>query len=344
MRAHSTLGVTFHPLMFTILESKTDISRAQAKLEATIHRALRRQETRNIGYPGGTTENATVYTDGTIWYWAENHANPNPRRLNWFGLYASERDLEISVEINTPFIGVNGHIAGFFARDSDTKRTYLFHTGRVGGGTKGVHRRAFMAWSDRQPIEALDSAGERTSGLIVMPVEGSGAIQPAIGYIKSIAAFKQAVRGGLTETKEFKQKIREFDDFYSEPRGKRTGTRSSVIDYVSRHGDVVDALHAWLTDRGTPSGTRLVKSPLIDLGLARRKELLAVYEVKTGTTRSDLYGAIGQLMVHGARPTCRRYLVVPNSQPLPDDITEAVQIHEIGVLRYEIDETGVRIK
>ena len=86
------------------------------------------------------------------------------------------------------------------------------------------------------------------------------------------------------------QLTREFDDFYSEPRGKRTGTRSSVIDYVSRHGDVVDALHAWLTDRGTPSGTRLVKSPLIDLGLARRKELLAVYEVKTGTTRSDLYG------------------------------------------------------
>lgn len=329
--------------MFTILESKADIARAQATLEATICRSLPRHETRNIGYPGGTTKDATVYTDGAIWYWAEDHIAPNPRRLNWFGLYASERDLEISVEINTPFAGVNGQIAGFFARDSETRRTYLCHTGRVGGGTKGVHRRAFMAWSNQQPIEALDSAGEHRSGLVVMPIEGSGAVQPAIRYIKLIAAFKQAVRDGLTESQEFKQKVKEFEDFYSEPRGQRTGKRSSTIDYVSRHGEVVDALHAWLTNKGTPHGARLVKNPLIDLGLASRKQLLAVYEVKTSTTRSDLYGAVGQLMVHGAHPTCKRYLVVPNAQPIPVDITEAIRVHGIGVLRFEIDDTGARI-
>ena len=127
--------------MFTMIESKEEIAKIQRKLEFTIRRDFKKLATKNIGYPGGTTIGAAVVTDGTYWYWSSDLNSKdaaNPRRLNWFGLYKAEGDLQISVEINTAYEGRNDRVAGFFARNNDTGLIYLLHSGRVGGGTKGV--------------------------------------------------------------------------------------------------------------------------------------------------------------------------------------------------------------
>jgi len=93
--------------MFALIESKAEIAKAQRKLEASFRKAFRQQATRNIGYPGGTTTGAKVVTNGKYWYWSADldiPQSPNPRRLNWFGVFDNDHDLQISVEINTPFV------------------------------------------------------------------------------------------------------------------------------------------------------------------------------------------------------------------------------------------------
>ena len=120
--------------MFTLIESKEEIAKVQRKLESAISRDFKKQATRNIGYPGGTTFDATVVTDGTYWYWSSDHNRKdvaNPRRLNWFGLYKAEGDLQISVEINTAYEGRNDQVAGFFARDNDTGSRSEEHTSEL---------------------------------------------------------------------------------------------------------------------------------------------------------------------------------------------------------------------
>lgn len=325
--------------MYSLIESKLEIERAQTKLETSIRREFKIKVQRNIGYPGGKTNNAAVVTNGAHWFWSESH-NPkgtkNPRRLNWFGVYRSDHDLQISVEINTPFEGSNSAIAGFFARDNQTGSIYLFHTGRVGGGKKGVSRDAFLAWSEKKLIEVFDSSGKTREGVLVMPVEGAAASLPALHYVDKIAGFKKAVRAGETDTAKFKNKLSELRAYYKEFAGRRKGIRKADFDYISRHGEVVDALYEWRKSAGLDAGKSITKTMLIDLGVAAGKDLCEIYEVKTNTTRQDVYTAIGQLIVHGPTADCKRVIVLPRGDSLPVDIKLALIRSSIEVMRFEL--------
>jgi len=332
--------------MFTLIESREEIAKAQRKLESSIQRDFAKTAVRNIGYPGGTTFDASIVTDGTYWYRSADYNAKdvvNPRRLNWFGLFKDGGGLQISVEVNTAYEGRNDQVAGFFARDNDTRTTYLFHSGRIGGGTKGVGKRAFLAWSNQRPVDVVDSSGGIREGVLVMSVDGVAASRSAIRYIDVIVSFKQAVRAGDMETPEFQRKKKELDDFYSEGRGRRRGRRTEVIDYLSRHGDVVDALNLWRASTPLPKSARIVKSVLIDMGVVIDRNLVEVYEVKTSTARQDIYGAIGQLMVHGMVENCRRVIVLPQDEPIADDLSRAIRRLNIELLHFKLSKKKATI-
>src|SRR5687767_3183653 len=127
--------------MLAIIEDAEQIAKAQKRIVETIRREFKATLVKNIGYPGGTTRDARIFTNGKHWFWSSDHDQadaPNPRRLNWFGILREGKHQEITVEINTVYAGRNDQVAGFFARDSMTGAVYLLHSGRVGGGTKGV--------------------------------------------------------------------------------------------------------------------------------------------------------------------------------------------------------------
>ena len=331
--------------MFSLIESKKEIANAQRKLEATIKRDFKTEVVKNIGYPGGTAFNETVFTDGSYWYQSKDFSGEDtiPRRLNLFGLYGRDANLQISVQINTPYEGRNDKVAGFFARDNDTGAIYLLHSGGVGGGAKGVGKAAFLAWSNQRPIEVVDLSGGIKEGILVMPIEGVAASRSAIRYIKIVADFKQAVRKGDLATPEFQNKKAKFDEFTGESHGRRKGQRSGDIDYLSRHGEVVDALYCWRNSRALPENGRLVNNILIDMGVRVGHELVEVFEVKTSTARYDIYTAIGQLMVHGTLNNCRRVMVLPQRELIRSDLRDALQRLNIELLTYELDEKAATI-
>jgi hypothetical protein len=333
--------------MFLMLESREDLAKAQQTLEASLKRELPLRKTKDIGYPGGRVADAAVFTDGRYWYWSgslDADHTQSPRRLNWFGEFNEETGLGITVEINIPNAGRNDRVAGFFARDSRSGVVYLFHSGRVGGGRKGVGKQAFLAWSDQRLQHVVDAMGGCREGILVMPIEGADACRSALRYVRSIVEFKQAVRDGEIETTAFAAKLKRWGEYYSEAWGQRIGKRSAALDYVSRHGEVVEALMRWRKSHGIPRGHRLAKDVLIDLGVYDGRRLTEVFEVKTTADRSDLYAAIGQLLVHGEMAGCRRTLVLPESCDVPIDIRVALTRLGIGVLRYRATPEGVQIE
>ena len=327
--------------MFTLLEEKKDIAAAHGNLIRSIERNLKRRATKNIGYPGGTTFDAEVCTDGNHWFWSSDSKNeiPNSRKLNWYGVFNERGALQITVEINTPCTGSNGRIAGFFARRTEDGRVYLLHSGRVGGGTKGVGKSAFLAWSNHKLVPVIDHTGKSRDGVIVMPVTGSGSVRSAIKYVDTIVAFKEAVRAGGLGTLEFQEKLRKYQEFYSEFAGRRTGKRKSKIDFYSRHGDVVDALCRWRLEKGLSKNSRIVKNVQIDLGVETNGVLAEVYEVKTNCNRTDAYTAIGQLMVHSGSQRCQKFIVLPAPLDLPADVTSALGRLSVDVLEFELSES-----
>jgi hypothetical protein len=202
---------------------------------------------------------------------------------------------------------------------------------------------AFRAWSGESLIEVADSSGGSRDGLLVMPVEGVAASRSAIRYLDLVTRFKKAVRAGEIGTPAFQRKQKEFEDFYAEGRGRRKGRRSSEIDYVSRHGEVVDSLREWRGLNSMPRGGRFVKNVLIDMGVAVGKKLVEVFEVKTSTTRPDIYSALGQLMVHGTADNCRRVMVLPLDEALPGDLVEALARLKVELLRFRLDKRRAMI-
>ena len=106
--------------MLVLLENKTDIAVAQKKLQSTVRRDFRSTVVRTIGFPSGNTGPVEVWTDGVYWFWSRDERGKQvktPRRLNWFGLLNEQSQLDITVEVNTPYYGRNGVVAGFYARD-----------------------------------------------------------------------------------------------------------------------------------------------------------------------------------------------------------------------------------
>ena len=332
--------------MFQYIEARDDIARFQRQLEATIRSGFTQTAIRDIGYPGGRQRRAQVATNGRYWFWTADlrASNATPRRLNWFGVLNENPGVSITVEINIAFKGHSNQAAGFFARDPKSQLVYFLHSGRVGGGTKGVGKDSLLAWATiaKQPlIEVVDSKGRIRRGLIVMPIEGKAAIRSAIRYVDLVREFKIVARNGFTA--EFRRREREFKAYFAEGRGRRRRPRSGAIDYVSRHGEIVDALNSWRVSQPMPKNSQIVKNVLIDLGVAVGDNLVELFEVKPNAARSDAYSAIGQLLVHARTPRCRRVFVISEADTLPEDIEAALRRLQIETLRFRLGKSEVRI-
>ena len=333
--------------MLSLLVSRDAIVKAQAALEDIMRQEFPRTEYRDFTYRGGSASNAETWTNGGCWYrhaFLDTPKTHTPRTLNWFGIM-KPGNLRIAVEVNVVPEGTNGRVKGFFARDNNTGVIYLMHTGDVGGGAPGIGGRAFRAWLGEPRIEVQDEAGNVRFGFIVVTVHASSPTRPLIRYIGRIAAFRQAVANEhfQVEDPEFQRDLQELDEYYSEPRGRRTGFHPGGIDYLSRHGEIVDALHAWRKEQGLRYRRQIVKNVFIDMGVTNaRGHLVELYEVKTSSDRPDVYSAIGQLMVHSRRD-CEKIIVLPKDEDLADDLMAALTRLEIQLLYFILDDEEATI-
>jgi len=330
--------------VYQLIKSRSDIARAQKSLETTIRRELPVRSIKDIGWVGGRQKGARLHSDGLYWFWSSDHKDArNPRRLNWFGVLGHRPGVQITVEINTPYEGRNDMMAGLFARNTDNGRVYLLHTGRVGGGKKGVSKAEFLAWSEQDLVTVHDVDGGAREAVLVMPVEGDGAVRSAINYVQTILEFKRAVSEGLTETPDAKERVRKLRKYFNEHGGRKTGKAAARdIDYESRHWEVVRALRLWREANGLSTNQIVVKDAYIDLGVATRSKLVELYEVKTTTMRGDVYTAIGQLTVH-APGGCRRLIVLPSDRPIAKDLTDAFTRSGIELVRFKLTAKEVKI-
>jgi hypothetical protein len=330
--------------MFMLIERAVERKAAQAQLEAQLKKALRTTATQTIGFPSGHVRDADVRTDGAIWFHTRQSTaadeGATPRTYNWFGQWGdcSQSSVNITVEINIP-MAPTGRVAGCFVVDPSTGMRYLAHSGGVGGGQKGVGQTEFLAWTPRPRVDVFDSEGARRHVVLVMPIDGDGVAAPLAAFVQDIAEFKEAVRSGELDTASFRKKVAELKDYFDEPSGRRRGKRSSVVDYISRHGDVVKALEAWAMPRSL-AGTISKKNFLIDLALERQGTMTDLFEVKTSRDRGDIYKAIGQLITHARGDTCRTHIVLPQGNTLAGDLSAALKRCSTSVILYDIDKKG----
>ncbi len=329
-----------------LVEDAVDKRAAQRNVERVVKVSLPSQGVRNIGFPGGNTDE-TIYSrgEGELWcaFGLAEDAKIS-RRWNAFGVYEGSRHAQIiTVEINVPTTTNSASVAGFFARDPATEAVYLLHDGSVGGGKPGVGRSEFLIWSGRELMEVERSSGKPREGILIGRVDSSDLPSRIWRYVQSVRAFKDAVDRGELDNDATRKRVAEWDEYRKEKSGRRRGSRRTEIDYFSYHGDVVDLLKFECEDRKAPH-EQVLNSPLIDLFLQSSNTMTEIYEVKTSLDRQSLYTAVGQLITHSVSVAAgvKRILVVPEGD-LPDDLRKCIESLDIEVRRFRL-KSGVERK
>nr|WP_294810172.1 hypothetical protein [uncultured Sphingomonas sp.] len=322
--------------MLIQIEDRGSKKDAQRRLAAILAKQLKRVGPRRIGFPSGVREEV-VHSAGVGSLWStfgSAEDSPVARTWNAFGVFHSRSAaLNITVEINIPTKSNSRSVAGFIARDPLTGSEYLMHDGSIGGGKKGVGRDAYLAWS-KSPLEKVATTSGEREGILVCDVDAIDAPDRIWRFVQSVRRFKDAVAGGLLETAGFKQELSEFESYKREFSGRKIGRRGAKIDYLSYHGDVVEALCLERTARALP-GEGVFNTKLIDLYVRRAGAITEVFEVKSQCERQSIYTAIGQLLTHAPGPDTDRFLILPHG-PLADDLVAAIKTNRISVRRYAI--------
>ena|SRR6267378_1460924 len=218
------------------------------------------------------------------------------------------------------------------------------HDGGVGGGRKGVGQKAFLAWSDSKLVPVADADGDVRLGIIVARIDANDTASDIARFVERTIEFKAAVKRGETNTPEARAAQRRFGDYFDEFSGKKRRRRVKEIEYISRHGDIVRALRKW-RQRTLGADEKLVKDAYVDLGAQSRDALRELYEVKSSCERQALYTAIGQIVVHDGSPSgsCKRFLVLPNDEKVPGDVTRALTRSSISLIRFELQGDKVHV-
>jgi hypothetical protein len=110
---------------------------------------------------------------------------------NVFGIGRPGSQVSIVVEINIPFKGIDGRIAGVFVKDDDG-RVWLGHSGKIGGGRRGIGPKAF--WEEY--------SGDR----VIVHDNGKTYTYAKIGYLDS-PDFPERIKDFVIEVNEIKNRI-----------------------------------------------------------------------------------------------------------------------------------------
>ena len=336
--------------MYVMLESHNDIVKAQNQLRATLKAQSDGLVTKALGYEVGTRPVHSFQNQW--WYWTSKGNKGGPkgaRRFNWFGAYDEAAAVNITVEMNIAFLSAAKEPGrrrpnAFFARHIRSGQICLFHTGVFGGSKEGISRPGFLAHSVLKPEAVLRAEGKQIHGIMVMPLQGLSASRTCFNYVQAVAEYKAAARAGKLKSTLFKKQVSRWKDYFIEAGGSRRFHVSDMVEYTSRHWEVVHALKLWRDKQGFIKGHKVVKDRFVDLAVAKGEALIEAYEVKTSCDRTDLYCAIGQLMVHSsAGDGCKRILVLPIHEKLFHGLVPVLDALGIVLIRYRFENDSVRL-
>jgi len=277
---------------------------------------------KTIGWPGGNSA-FDVYWNNKSGLWAAFNDQYNRRYWNAFGLSdpTNSHALSITMEFNFPRTGLNRRVAGFFAEQAGS--IYLCHSGKIGGGKKGVGKSAFMEryTGDTEEVEGPD--GKSTENIVIGALGKAGLIDQLAEYVREIRDFKE-----LSDSDSLTKGI---PPFTPEFEGTRKPRRSKSIEANCFHGVVVRRLREDLQALGHANSND--KRDLF-VFKTKSKRVTHLFEVKTNTGTQSIYTAVGQLLLYGmsSRVPPRRILVVPNE---PRSITrQKLKRLNINILVY----------
>jgi hypothetical protein len=141
-------------------------------------------------------------SDYNYWFYFDQFSNdPIRKGHNWgrfwclygLGKPATGDHLKNSVQVNFHYKG-SSRVAGAFAQD-DAKRTFVVHSGRAGGGEKGITQKKLLDCMRRSSTVDRVIWGSRECEVMVIAELGTPQIRGQFAqFVKSIDSCKEHIR------------------------------------------------------------------------------------------------------------------------------------------------------
>jgi hypothetical protein len=292
------------------------------KLNTRLFKRLREYDyvklPKRIIFPQGHWDCNIFYSEELGLWWYSDFAGQKYAQRYWnvFGLENphEKNNLNIACEINMPLKGVNFRTAGLWAADANN-RIYLLHSGKIGGGTKGVGKGLFLENYTGGKLVDVYVDGLIKKYAPVTELEAPNLGEQMFWFVKEIDRIKTIARLLNKPTVQAKQYRPEF-------YGSKKYNLPEEVSADCNHGIVVEALKEAIE----ALGIQAYNSQQIDLYTSTRKRVQNVFEVKTSLSRQTVYTATGQLLINSitVKPRPKMFFVCPNNikDGLVDDLNE----------------------
>lgn len=316
--------------MLKLLDDKTEIQKAQTLFISKLNNRADKQGIINVGYQGESQQlNAHWSRNLDLWWITEDSGN---RFWNAFGTgepkWNTGYSHSITCEINPPYKGIDRRIAGAFAKDPEG-RLYLIHRGKLGGGRPGIGKALFTD-EFRGTWEEVEDGTEFSRVALIASFDNprfDEQIADFIHEVERIKAVPIATTAAVTKVPAVFLPIFK-DEFFGT---KKFSNASSQTIANSDHGLIVNTLAEELKGKSIKVGN-IQSIDLYILDSAGNPTTL--FEIKTGTTSTQVYEAVGQLFFHSTRlkAKCRLIAVFPNN--IRQEIKDVFKMLGIQLLTY----------
>jgi hypothetical protein len=274
-----------------------------------------------VGFQGGNRRDETVWWNPAAGIWS--FANDELANRHWicFGVTHPDEHASpsITVEINIPKDVPSRSIAGALGKQGGDY--FLTHSGRIGGGKKGVSKKAFLEFYEGERREIMWADGQSTERLVIGRIASPSFVNRLGAFVHAVDRFKRTFSEPAAGAS-----LPEPDRLFFRPEfeGTRTYKTRELRQMTRNHGAVVRALNQLL------DGELVGNTQHLDLfGWIGPHRKPFVFEVKTSTTTTDVYTGVGQLLIHAANwaEHATKILVLPE---LPGPAL-ARALHELNI-------------
>jgi hypothetical protein len=282
---------------------------------------------RKVGWRGGHGE-FTVYWRREHRFWAVFHER-SPHHYSCACGTGDPEDspgeVKMTCQMNTARGKINAQCQAMFLKDGDSG-VYLARRPTIHGIKETEIRKRFNG-----PVQEISWPSGGTSEVVVLGKIGERSFLNGIAdYLHAVEAIKAQVKDETPAPVAKKNPDWAFTPEFEGPKKKYNLT--GEIEGVCDHGAVVKALQTVLESIGWQG----FNNRNIDLFLANNAaKITHLFEIKTDQSTTNLYQAVGQLMLHGALENSdpQRIVVLPGD--LSADTARRLKKLGIKVLRYE---------
>lgn len=320
-------------MSFIVIEDAKQVKSAFKKLEKKLISQSNSHGKINVGWFGGNRDITAYWFAKHKFWWGSKTSTWG--YWNPFGITPDENEPEwnhghysITCQCNPPISGNSWTKASAFVKDQDGQ-IYLCHSGKIGGGRKGIGKSAFEEnFSGIKQWQIVQGSSGPKKVVIISHLEDKNLVRNLAFFVREVKKIKDlAVQEKLHKTPKFLSKI-----FNPEFEGNRTPyTQSQTIHANVSHGSIVNNLEKIAQKYGFET----FSNRATDLYLENESGTTAMLEIKTDLSTESKYKAIGQLIYNSVlQDTSNPILIAVFPHPIDNNFKKVLNNLDIRFVSY----------